>query len=179
MSNDRISPPQTTDRQRDIATLNAAAEALVAHASRILPGDEIPDHAQIENTILLLARDPMGAVCLSRIVRRINDPETIMLVRAFISRYAADLEMKPKGGHDAVWVPVVNTTSIGGFATIGIGIAAGTLSMGLGVVMLAGFGSAAVATTYWRVRQAREEAARNRDAELVKALLPAVKDHKD
>lgn len=81
--------------------------------------------AQIRATVLVLALDLGGPVALRRVIRQVNDPETVQLVKSMIGMVALDLELESKGGHSATWVPPIHTTAIGGAATSAIGLAAG------------------------------------------------------
>ena len=130
--------------------------------------------AEIRATVLVLALDLGGPVALRRVVRQVNDPETVQLVKSMIGMVALDLELESKGGHSATWVPPIHTTAIGGAATSAIGLAAGTLAFLAGLILLGGFGTAWVATTFWRSKQARKEAVLKRNADLVKALAAAL-----
>ena len=64
--------------------------------------------------------------------------------------------------------------AIGGVATSAIGLAAGTLALPAGLILIGGFGTAWIATTFWRAKQARKEALLKRNADLVKALAAAI-----
>lgn len=154
--------------------LESVARALAGHAARILPGDEAPDAAQIRATVLALALDVRGVVALKRIVEQINDPETITLMKSMIVSVAHELERESKGGHTAIWVPTIHTTSIGGVATSGIALLTGALAPPAGIMLLCSFGTSWLATTFWRGRQASVEAVLKRNADLVKALAAAI-----
>lgn len=154
--------------------LEEVAQALVGHAARILPGDEAPDMAQIRATVLALALDLGGGVALKRVMAKVNDPDTIQLVKSMIGSIALELELEAKGGHAATWVPPIHTAAIGGVATSAIGLAAGTLALPAGLILIGGFGTAWIATTFWRAKQARKEALLKRNADLVKALAAAI-----
>ena len=151
--------------------LKKAAEALVLHASRCLPGDEAPDWGEVSNTILLLASNPLGVVFLRACLGRVNNPETTLLVKSFINKYVAELELNAKGGKSSSWMPVVHAASVGGLLTAGIAVATGTLTLPLGVVIVGFLGVSSVSTTVYRARQFSLDAHYKRDADLVKAML--------
>ena len=67
--------------------------------------------AQIRATVLALALDIGGGVALKRVMAKVNDPDTIQLVKSMIGSIALELELESRGGHAATWVPPIHTAA--------------------------------------------------------------------
>lgn len=163
-----------SDQSKPVSELEQAAMALIGHAARMLPGDEEPNMDEVRATVIALALDPRGIIELRRAIMRVNDPDTVQLVKALIVSVGFSLELEAKGGHSATWVPPLHNTSIGGVASSAIALAAGTIAATTGLLLLVCFGGSWALTTFWRSRQAAKEGVLKRQSDLAKALAASI-----
>ncbi|HDZ53409.1 hypothetical protein LCGC14_0043530 [marine sediment metagenome] len=149
------------------------AKALISHAAAYLPGNEELDMAAVRSTVIKLAEDPLGKVALDVELTKVNDPNTVTLVRTLINRVAVDIEAESDANANSIgsYVQPAQTFSTAITAGTVIGFAAGTLAVSaalpIGLLAVGAF----IGTSYYRKKVTGFEKDLKREAALAKALL--------
>jgi len=160
-------------RQGNALKSSELAKALISHAAAYLPGDEELDMAAVRSTVVKLGKDPLGKVALDAELKRVNDPETVTLVRTLIHQVAVDIDAEAGANADSISAAVQPAQALSITVTAGtvIGFAAGTLAVSaalpIGLLAIGAF----IGTSYYRKKVAGLEKALKREAALAKALL--------
>ncbi|MBW3243461.1 hypothetical protein KUV57_12375 [Epibacterium sp. DP7N7-1] len=149
------------------------AQALIAHASAYLPGDETLDMKSVRDIVLTMAEDPVSKIALGRELAVVNDPETVGLVKSLIERVVSDLEQEARNNGQKISVVLQpwQTASISIMIAGSLAAAAGTIALAWAFPLIAASAGMTAISSALRNKSATVENDLTRKAALVKALL--------
>jgi hypothetical protein len=156
-------------RRKGKAGEHGLVEALVALAARQGLGEPI-DWRDVESAVAALLDDPVAKRDLRALMVRLNDAEVARTLEDWFLR-AADARDADAGDANRAGEKLLaplQVVGLGGFATSGIALAAGTLAGTVGLPILAAAGVVAGAATWGRWRLSKREDDARADARAIR-----------
>jgi len=163
-------PPRAAGRR-------TVVEALVALATRDGLGDSV-EWADVMAAALAIVTDPVGPRDLRDVLLRVNDSGVMATLEDWFVRAAAEREGAGGAAGRAAekLLAPLQTVSLGGAATSGLALAAGTVGLTLGAPLVVSGLVVAGATSYGRWRLSQREDAARAEAAAIRRLAEIARD---